>query len=252
MKLKVISLNIYEGILLDTAIDFIKLEKPDVLLLQEVYGQNADDSNDQFRTLEILQNTIPLPHSYFVPGLRHCHDKGKFYIGNAIFSRYPITHKSAIFFNDPYNDNFVVGPASNPTYPHTLQYVVLDTPSGEVNAFNIHGTWDLDGDNYSEQRKQMSQAIIQAVKDKPRVVLAGDTNAKPTNQAMRQVEQHLTSVFGDSLKTTFNMQRKDNPGYATAAVDMMFISHDIKVAERSCPNVDVSDHLPLIVTLDIR
>jgi endonuclease/exonuclease/phosphatase family metal-dependent hydrolase len=66
---------------------------------------------------------------------------------------------------------------------------------------------------------------------------------------MRQVGQHLTSVFGDSLKTTFNISRKDNPGYATAAVDMMFVSSDIEVIEKACPAVDVSDHLPLVVQL---
>jgi endonuclease/exonuclease/phosphatase family metal-dependent hydrolase len=56
-------------------------------------------------------------------------------------------------------------------------------------------------------------------------------------------------VFGEELKTTFNMKHKDNPGYATAAVDMMFISPDIKVSEKACPEVDVSDHLPLVVQL---
>ncbi|MDB5175499.1 MAG: endonuclease [Candidatus Saccharibacteria bacterium] len=251
MKIKVISLNMYEGILLDKAVDFLKLENPDILFLQEVYGQNAPESDNQFRTLEILQNTLQLSHSYFIPGLRHRREEGKFLIGNAIFSRYPIIRSTAVFFNAPYNDDFVVDPKYNHMYPHTLQHVVIDTPDGEVNAFNIHGTWDLDGDNYSEQRKQMSQAIIRAVESKPHVILAGDTNAKPTNQAMRRVEQHLTSVFGDSLKTTFNMSRKNNPGYASAAVDMMFVGHDITIVERKCPNVDVSDHLPLVVTLDV-
>lgn len=251
MKLKVVSLNIWEGILLDQAIDFIRAQNPDVVMLQEVYGKNDPKDAKQFRTLEVLQDSLGLPYSYYTPGLRHRREEGKFLIGNAIFSKHPILHGDAIFFNAPYSDDFTVTNESNHLYPHTLQDVAIDTPVGEVNVFNIHGTWDLDGDNYSEQRKQMSEAIIKATSGKPRVILAGGTNAKPTNQAIRNIEQHLVSVFGDNLTSTFNMRRKDNPGYATAAVDMMFVSSDVKILEKNCPSVDISDHLPLVATLEV-
>jgi len=249
MKLKVITLNIWEGLYLDKAVDFINAENPDVLMLQEVYGLNAAESADQFRTLEILQESLGLSYSYFVPGLRHSREEGKFLIGNAIFSKYPILKEDAVFFNEPFSDDFVVAPENNHMYPHTLQHVVLDTPVGEVNAYNIHGTWNLDGDNFSKNRQLMSEAIINAVTGKSRVILAGDTNAKPTNMAMRKVGEHLVSVFGHELKSTFNMRHKDNPGYATAVVDMMFVSSDVTVAEKTCPAVDISDHLPLVVIL---
>ncbi len=251
MKLKAISLNIWEGNFLDGAIDFFRSENADILFLQEVYGLNDSASDDKFRTLEILKETLGFPYFYYVPGVKHSRKEGKFFQGNAILSKFPITDSSAVFFNDPFNDNFVDGPEHNPFFPHTLQHAVLSTHAGEINAFNIHGTWDLDGDNYSEKRQQMSRAIIEAVKGKPRVILAGDTNAKPTNKAIRNVEEHLTSVFGEELKTTFNMKLKDNPGYATAAVDMMFISTDIKVIEKACPKVEISDHLPLVASLTV-
>lgn len=252
MKLKVVSLNIWEGIFLDQAIDFIDSQNPDVVMLQEVYGENDPSDDRQFRTLEILQGSLDLPYSYYIPGLRHNRKEGKFLVGNAIFSKHPILSEDVVFFNAPFNDDFVVANENNHLYPHTLQNIVIDTPVGDVSVFNLHGTWDLDGDNYSEQRKQMSEAIIKATSGKKRVVLAGDTNAKPTNEAMRNVEQHLTSVFGDNLKSTFNMKRKDNPGYATAAVDMMFVSPDVKILESDCPNVDISDHLPLVATLELK
>lgn len=251
MKLKVVSLNIFEGELLDQATDFIIDQEPDVVLLQEVYGGNASEDQKQFRTFEVLQKALGLPHSHYAPSLRHNREEGKFLIGNATFSRHPILKEEAIFFNEPYSDDFVVSNETNHLYPHNLLCTAIGTPVGEANIFNIHGTWDLDGDNFSEQRKQMSEAIIKATASKTRVILAGDTNAKPTNQAMRNVEEHLSSVFGDNLKTTFNMKRKDNPGYATAAVDMMFVSSDVKVLDKSCPNVDISDHLPLVATLKI-
>jgi endonuclease/exonuclease/phosphatase family metal-dependent hydrolase len=249
MKLKVISLNIWESNFLDQAIGFFKTENADLILLQEAYGLNDQANDDRFRTLEVLSETLGFTNFDYVPGLRHNRKEGRFLQGNAVLSKFPILKREAVFFNDPFNDNFTEGPEYNAMFPHVLQHVVLDVPTGEINVFNLHGTWDLDGDNFSEKRQQMSQAIIEAVKGKSRVILAGDTNAKPTNKALRNVEEYLNSVFGEELKTTFNMKHKDNPGYATAAVDMMFISPDIKVSEKACPEVDVSDHLPLVVQL---
>ncbi len=251
MKLKAVTLNVFEGNLLDQAIDFLKAENADILFLQEVYGLNDQASDGQFRTLERAMQSLGEVYYDYVPGLRHNRKEGKFLQGNAILSKFPILKRNAIFFNDPYNDNFIDSPETNPMFPHVLQHVVLNTAIGEVNAFNLHGTWDLDGDNYSEKRQQMSQAIIKSVEGKIRVILAGDTNAKPTNKAMRNVEQYLNSVFGNELKSTFNMNRKDNPGYATAAVDMMFVSSDVKIIEKTCPEVDVSDHLPLVAIFEI-
>ena len=81
--------------------------------------------------------------------------------------------------------------------------------------------------------------------------MAGDTNAKASNVIWQRLEEHLKSVFGWELKTTFNMRHKDNPGYALAAVDLMFISPNIAVIDKAALDADVSDHLPLVVTLDI-
>jgi endonuclease/exonuclease/phosphatase family metal-dependent hydrolase len=101
VELKVVTLNIWEGLFLDKAINFLKEEDADILLLQEVYGQNATDSKDQFRTLEILQESLELPYYYYTPGLRHRREEGMFLEGNAIFSRFPILRSDAVFFQWP-------------------------------------------------------------------------------------------------------------------------------------------------------
>jgi endonuclease/exonuclease/phosphatase family metal-dependent hydrolase len=97
----------------------------------------------------------------------------------------------------------------------------------------------------------MSVTISDAIADQSNVILAGDTNARPTNKAILEIEAHLKSVFGKELQTSFNMRRKDNPGYATSCVGMIFVSPNIKILEKPCPDIDISDHLPLIATLDV-
>lgn len=125
----------------------------------------------------------------------------------------------------------------------------------QVDVYNFQGVWDLDGDNNSPQRARMGQTIVDAVKGKQRVILAGDTNARPTTQAIKNIENHLTNVFKAELTTTFNVAQKDLdkfPGYASSVVDMLFVSPAVTVKDHYCPPVNVSDHLPLVATLGIR
>ena len=47
------------------------------------------------------------------------------------------------------------------------------------------------------------------------------------------------------------MRHKTKPGYATAVVDMMFGSKNSQVVEHYCSEIDISDHLPLVVKFRI-
>ncbi|MBU0974285.1 hypothetical protein KKD03_01130, partial [Patescibacteria group bacterium] len=86
------------------------------------------------------------------------------------------------------------------------------------------------------------------------LLLAGDFNLNTYTKTIKKIENVLESVFKSDLKTSFNLKRKDlekDPGYVTSAVDMMFVSKDVRVIKRSCPDVDISDHLPLVVELEL-
>lgn len=58
-------------------------------------------------------------------------------------------------------------------------------------------------------------------------------------------------VFNDQITSSFNMRHKANPGYASAVVDMLFTSSDVKIVSKSVPEDDVSDHKPLLATIEI-
>ena len=121
-------------------------------------------------------------------------------------------------------------------------------------TWKLCGIWGLDGGDNSARFK-MSDIIVEQIKDKEKVLLAGDFNLKPNTQTIKNIEKYLTNVFKDELKSSFNLSRKNLekfPGYATAVVDMLFVSSDIKLLTHSCPQVDVSDHLPLICEFEVN
>lgn len=251
--MKVISLNLWlGGILFDNAIRFLSEENADIVLLQEVYNGTEPTLDRQYRSMQELQKALAYQHEDFVADYRDFdRTEGRAQRGNAVLSKFPILDRSTIFFNNPYSETYRDVPGHYHNCPRDLQCVAIDTPQGVLNVFNIQGAWDLDGDSYSPQRQEMSDAVLQATANKPHVLLGGDTNAKPTNKAIQRIEECLVSVYGTGLPTTFNMRRKDNPGYATAAVDMFFVSDDIRVLSRDCPDVDVSDHLPLVISIEL-
>jgi endonuclease/exonuclease/phosphatase family metal-dependent hydrolase len=251
MRIKFLSLNLWDGKLIEKCIPFLKEQDADIVILQEVpYGVD-DQLPGRLRSLKLILKELQYPFYDYAVGMIYNHPEARVPTGNAILSKYKITDSSYSFFHEKFDPDYHDTHDNFPKYPHILQYAQLDTAVGEVNVFNFHGVWDLDGDNYSDHRKEMAEKIIKATKDKPNVLLGGDTNAKPTNQAIKDIGQHLTSVFGNDLKSTFNMRRKDNPGYATAAVDMLFVSPGIRIIDRQCPDVDISDHLPVVATLEV-
>lgn len=255
MKLKIICLNLYEGgLLLDSALDFFDSEQPDILLLQEVFDGKDSSLPQNYRTIEELKFHFPDWSYYFEPEFLLVRDEDKVEIGNAIFSRFPILNSWSSDFGIPYGEYPLV-PADGDYSkdPKNIQCAEIEVEGQVITACNLHGIWGLDGGD-NEARLKMSQIIIDQVKNKKNLILAGDFNVKPNTQTISNIENHLVNVFKDELETTFNLSRKNLdkfPGYVSAVVDMFFVSSDLQVENHYCPNVDASDHLPLVVEITI-
>lgn len=253
MQLKILSLNIeHGGVTMQPLLEFIRDTNADIMLLQEVHSSGDQSLEPRLRTMQYFAEELDYTFSSFAPKYRDFDntEDGTSYSGNAVFSRLPIletrTHYHRLPYSETYHDSFETAAEC----PDVLQQCLIRSSAGDINVFNLHGPWDLDGEHYGEGRQKMSDAIIAATTGLPRVILGGDTNAKPVNEAFTRIT-HLKSVFGDELQTTFNMKRKKLPGYATAAVDMIWLSPDIHLVTKARPDVDVSDHLPLIVSVAI-
>lgn len=254
MKLKVISLNLWlGGILFDNVIQFLREQDADIVLLQEVFNGTEPTLERRFRSMQVLKEMLDYPYEDFAAAYRDFDlTNGLMQRGDAILSKFPIKERHATFLSGGYSETYRDVPEQYKDCPRELEHVVIETPDGDLNVFNLQGVWDLNGDNFSEARKKMAEVILTAVKGKQHVILGGDTNARPTNKAIQMIEGELINVFKDTLISTFNMRHKDNPGYATSAVDMLFVTPDIEVVSRDCPDVDVSDHMPLVIEIALK
>jgi len=250
MILKVITLNVnHGGELIDDIKTFLRAEQPDILYLQEAYNGTNSQAEARSRTVETCKQAILAPFSFFSPILFDLDmnvDRG-----NVIISRFPIEDQKAIPFNGVYQrikNEGQLGDWSDQAC--VLQKCTIVLPHTSLMCLNIHGIWGQDGGD-SEKRTQQCLMIIEALQTDVKTLLMGDFNMNPNTKGVTMISQRLTSVFADTLKTTFNMKRKTNPDYGGAVVDMMFVSSDMTVLEKECPDVDISDHLPLIARIEV-
>lgn len=247
--MKLICLNVWNGgVLWDTMVEFLRVENPDILLLQEVHNIQGVAQTPYDQTIESLQKHLDLSHSAFAPAFLNVHAGKKIQKGNAVMSKFPLEQKEVIFFDQPYgeqNDSGEYG-QDYTRIPRNLQHVVAVVDSTELNLLNTQGIWGFDGkDNL--RRFAMGDTILKAVSGKKHVILAGDLNVNEPSQVIQTLSQRLHNVFAGERTTSFNVPRKKHPGYATAVVDFIFTSSDIQISQHSSPQVDVSDHLPLII-----
>lgn len=252
MQIKFLDLNVWNGgRLFDEMLQFLKKEDPDILFLQEAYDGKNEALERCFRTIEILKKELQYSYYHFDPSILDIRTNGeKIPEGNAIFSKYPLFPRAPIFFDVPFGEYSEETTTNWAEWPALMQDVTATLDGKEIHLYNIHGPWGLGGGD-NARRLTMSRIVVESVKDKPYVILSGDTNVRPETTTIQNIEKQLRNVFKGELKTSFNMQQKTNPGYAEAVVDHLLVSSDIKVLNHACPQVNISDHLPLVAVLKI-
>lgn len=255
MIYKVLSINIwFGGKVWDNLIEYITQEKPDILLIQEVYDSHNPALPNRYRTMEEFRKLFGdiLPYDAFGPTIIDTgYDNSPW--GNAVFSKFPIKSSRTVFFDLPLTQYDFKTDVDPRLAAEGMQEAELDINGKSVFVYSWHGVWNNHGGD-TPQRQIMEKAIINAVQGKEYVLLAGDTNMDPWSATIQNIQKglDLTSVFGSTLQSTFNMSQKKNPGnYANAAVDMVFVTKNIRLVSQDMPLVDVSDHYPLRVEIEL-
>ena len=252
MTIKILSLNTWRGELLAEMLEYVGREQPDILMLQEVTNSERTDLPDQFRLRETLQNKLGARFGcHFAPTMANNRREGKIQEGNAIFSRYPIVDSSVIFFSGKYREDYVDIPENYGSCPRNLQHVTLAVGNHQLHIINFHGIWSRDGQISTPAHVDMVTTIMNEIDLPGQYIVGGDTNSESSNPAMRPLEQNCTNAFGNRRITSFNMRRKTNPAYGHCVVDLLYASPAIEILSAVSHDVDVSDHLPMLLTISL-
>jgi endonuclease/exonuclease/phosphatase family metal-dependent hydrolase len=255
MKLKILTLNIWQGgLLFDQVLNFIEQEHPDILCLQEVFDGKENSLPMNYRTIEVFREKFPEYNASFAPAFLCNTEHGKIDQGNAVLSLFPVVSHSSVPLNTGYGE-YDEYPADKDWSkdPKVIQHCQVQLEARILNIFNVHGIWDLHGGD-TPARLKMSEIIVGQVKNKEYVFLTGDFNVRPDTETIYNIERQLINVFGDQRTTSFNLKHKNlvaSPGYATAVVDFVFVSKDLKVKHAESLDDDISDHLALLTEIEL-
>ena len=210
---------------------------PDIALLQEVAEGGTWYRGD--RQIDRLAELVGLPHySYFI-NVRFGRRRGAY--GNAILSRWPLTHAENIDLSQP-------GRKRRSVLHATARVPLPEGGTRMVHLFNLHL-----GLSERERRRQLTQFLagqpFARLRRRTPIVLAGDLNDVWGTLGGRLLEPNGFVGMAKPQRTF--------PAYAPLrALDGLFVRGDIDLkrlrAVRRQPARLASDHLPLLAELRLR
>jgi len=246
--MKIVQLNIWQGRFIDQVTTFLKQEQPDIICLQEVYSSRLTNPlMPFFAGLERIQAMFPDYHVFFSPTHQMKVLGEPVAMGNAIFSRLPLSNTETIFINGQFHE-FA---ADSELQPNTrnLQRAQVELPNGkQLTVINHHGYWEPNAIG-SEITVQKMQLVADVVESSPKpVVFTGDLNISYVSPAMKPLQILLNDLtLQHQTITTLSQfgKVKDVP------CDHICISDGIIEESFTVKDNLVSDHLPLVLEFDI-
>lgn len=241
-KLRLMSLNIWGGRLLDTLLEFIKSHQNiGIFCFQEVYSQTHQNLTPTphnpvcLDIYERIAEILPNHHAFFRPIIEGVY-------GLSIFVRkdYHILEEGWdwIYKNMQYSGR-------DPSHSRIMQWIKVAIESQEINIINVHGLWNGQGKMDSPQRILQSNIIKEfARRLHSPTILCGDFNLMPNTKSIEILEYGMQNLIKryNVLSTRSDIYKKPE-----RFADYIFMPKELEVLEFRAFKNEVSDHLPLYV-----
>ncbi len=179
---------------------------------------------------------------------------------------FPLTHGIAIFARKniailSHGDFFIAGenwqgPGTSDIFPHKFQYVRFEKNGTPYTLAHLHGIASPGTKRDTPERITQSQKIIDFLAGETGAkILGGDFNLLPDTESIRMIEnigmRNLITDF--TIKTTRNQLSYGQYPEAERQyfADFAFVSSAIRVTDFHVPQIEISDHLPLVLTCQL-
>ncbi|MCK5475905.1 MAG: endonuclease/exonuclease/phosphatase family protein [Candidatus Pacebacteria bacterium] len=245
MIIKLIQWNIWSREKPENIVSFLKKSKADVICTQEIIR----DSRKNIDVARYISKKLGFEY-YYHNGDTWDNNDEKEALGNAIFSRFPITAKNYIFVQQPRH---------NPPSSSDEGRVYVEIKINVRNKILTIGTTHLSYSHQfkiTKQRKEEIDVLISIIKQrKGHYLFAGDLNSVPNSYTITQLEKlflHSGPDYGHKSWTTKPFEyegfKENNLNWR---LDYIFNTQDLCVYESKILDSQYSDHLPLQVKIKI-
>lgn len=227
----------------------------DVFAFQEVFSSRTERTYDDalMNGYEQLTALLPNHHGLFAPSASEFSYTGavdfQTFFGLALFTRknLPIQNYKTSFIAGNYNVPAMVN--GKPRGPRNMQGLEVMYNGKPLHIFNLHGLWTGGGKGDHPERFAQTLRILRHVNGtQAPTVLGGDFNLEPGTRNIRILE----SRGFDNLIKRHQVQNTRSIIHYPKVVrhaDYVFTRNTRAKDFKVLPAHEVSDHLPLLVTL---
>jgi len=259
--MKLISLNIWGGRAFEPLMDYIEksVESTDVFCFQEVFESPSgivESNRTRTNVLQDLTNVLPGFHCLTAPTGSGYDNKGPV--------DFDITEMQATFIKknsvpeiDSDGNIFLRGEMRRlgkdekiGDIAYNFQYVRFRANGKSFAIANVHGIAQP-GDKLDNKERLRQSEIIKnfLAGESGAKIVCGDFNLLPETQSIKTLKENMVDLikkFGVE-RTRSRLSRFYGKEDFQTHADYAFVSPDVSVINFSVPDVDVSDHLPLVL-----
>lgn len=260
--MKLISLNTWGGKIYKPLINFIKQHSrdTDIFCFQEVFSTTSAVNEYKGIRANLLDELIKIlpDFQYFysikLSGFDQWVNPVEFNLtmGKAIFlkNKFKISFKKSLLLYGDRSAKHIKKDFSD--LPVTLEYVtfITDKTDKTYTILNFHGTAFPSSKLDSKLRLEHSQKIISLLKRTPCTkILVGDFNLLPQTQSIKIIEEDMKNLIKEFNieKTRSSLSPFAGKSNFQRFADYTFVSKNVKVEKFEVPDVEISDHLPMIL-----
>lgn len=235
------TLNIWGGHVKQPLIDFIKSNRDvDIFCLQEVYHNalervSLEEREVSLNILSELQAILTEHDAFFRPVVNDIYG-----LGMLVKKKIDVIDEGEIIIHE--NPNYI---GRGPTHSRNLQWLQYQSNNSIHSVFNVHALWNGKGKTDTPERVAQSKKIKEFIStiNTPKI-LCGDFNLRPDTESIKLIESGLNNLINE-----YGVQSTRSGLYTKAEkfADYIFVSPEIKVKSFEVLNIEVSDHLPLVL-----
>jgi len=259
--MKLLNLNI--SIKLDNTkkvLELIKKENADICTFQEAMNAIEDSCYDVFKSKNDIVELNKYKYNEFAPlfvanGVTKNNIVvrdfgGKAEQGSLIVSNYKIKeHYNEFYYND-YRYEYDATCFREKDWCRSIQNVILEIEGKELQIINVHGIWSKDKLGDDRTIKQ-SKFILSKIRENLPVIIVGDFNLLPNSESINLLNNRLTNLINKyNIKSTRPIF-DDGLDKGNIVCDYIFVNDKVKVNDFKVLNVNLSDHLPLLLDFTI-
>ncbi len=222
---------------------FLDHNKADIICLQELTINF--DKQDNIHTPNFIAEKLGY-HAYF----QEITFAGKeLKLANAIFSKYPFISSRTVWINQEQ------GSGDYDDENRAYLEVVIELAGVKLTVGTVHMSY-THAFEPSKRKLQETDALVKAISNnKNNFILTGDFNAQPNSEVIRRIQECVVELGPDYSQNTWTTNPFSYNGFEANdldyRLDYIFGTQDIKVKSANILATEASDHLPILVGVDI-